>query len=44
MSSRLLYFRAMFTRPPLQWTAIFVLAVASLAFWARFALGLFGVV
>ncbi len=35
----------MFYRTPDQWTAIFVLAAASLAFWgARFPLGYFGVV
>ena len=43
-SRPLLYFRAMFYRTPVQWTAIFVLAAASLAFWARFALGYFGAV
>ena len=32
----------MFSRTPVTWTAIFVVATASLAFWALFALGLLG--
>ncbi len=40
----MLYCAAMFSRTPVQSTVIFVLAAASLAFWARFALGYFGVV
>ena len=40
----LLYCAAMFSRTPVTWTAIFVLAAASLALWARLALGMFGAV
>ena len=42
--SSLLYCAAIFSRTPVPWSAVFVLAAASLAFWARFALGLFGAV